>query len=90
MRLQAGGQVAIPPPTYEAVGALFKLIELGGRVPDDVSFIGYDNAHLAMYTFPKLTTIFNPVEDIADNAPPIFATNATSSRMSCRTYSSPA
>jgi LacI family transcriptional regulator len=68
MRLQAGGHVAIPSPTYVAVGALFKLIELGGRVPDDVSFIGYDNAHLAMHTFPKLTTIFNPVEDIADNA----------------------
>lgn len=48
-----------------AVGALFKLIELGVRVPDELSIIGYDNAQLARHTFPKLTTIFNPVEDIA-------------------------
>jgi LacI family transcriptional regulator len=51
-----------------AVGALFKLIELGVRVPQDVSIIGYDNANLARHTFPKLTTIFNPMEDIAGNA----------------------
>jgi LacI family transcriptional regulator len=51
-----------------AIGALFKLTELGGRVPDDVSIVGYDDAHLALHTFPKLTTVFNPVEDIANNA----------------------
>ena len=51
-----------------AVGALFKLTELGRRVPEDVSIIGYDNAQLARHTFPKLTTIFNPMEDIAINA----------------------
>jgi LacI family transcriptional regulator len=51
-----------------AVGALFKMIELGRRVPEDVSIIGYDNAHLASHTFPKLTTVSNPMEDIAINA----------------------
>lgn len=51
-----------------AVGALFKLSELGKRVPEDVSIIGFDNAQLARHTFPKLTTIFNPMEDIAINA----------------------
>ena len=51
-----------------AVGALFKLTELGRSVPEDVSIIGYDNAHLARHTFPKLTTILNPMEDIALNA----------------------
>lgn len=51
-----------------AVGALFKLIEMGARVPQDVSIIGYDNANLARHTFPRLTTIFNPMEDIAGNA----------------------
>ena len=51
-----------------AVGAMFKLIEMGRRVPDEISIIGYDNAQLAQHTFPKLTTIFNPVEDIAINA----------------------
>jgi LacI family transcriptional regulator len=51
-----------------AVGALFKLIELGGRVPDDVSIIGYDNAQLACHTYPKLTTIAHPMEEIAISA----------------------
>jgi LacI family transcriptional regulator len=51
-----------------AVGALFKLTELGGRVPEDVSIVGYDDAHLAAHTFPKLTTIFNPVEEVANSA----------------------
>jgi LacI family transcriptional regulator len=51
-----------------AVGALFKLSELGKRVPEDVSIIGFDNAQLARHTFPKLTTIINPMEDIAINA----------------------
>jgi LacI family transcriptional regulator, galactose operon repressor len=51
-----------------AVGALFKLIELGGRVPDEVSIIGYDNAQLACHTYPKLTTIAHPMEDIAISA----------------------
>jgi LacI family transcriptional regulator len=51
-----------------AVGAIFKLIELGARVPQDVSIIGYDDANLARHTFPRLTTIYNPMEDIAANA----------------------
>ena len=51
-----------------AVGALFKLIELGGRVPDDVSIIGYDNAQLACHTYPKLTTVAHPMEEIAISA----------------------
>ena len=51
-----------------AVGALFKLTELGARVAEEVSIIGYDDAHLAAHTFPKLTTVFNPIEEIANNA----------------------
>lgn len=51
-----------------AVGAIFKLYELGVRVPDDVSIIGYDNANLAAHTFPKLTTVTNPMSEIARNA----------------------
>lgn len=51
-----------------AVGALFKLNELGIRIPDDISVIGYDNAYLAAHTFPKLTTISHPVEEAVSNA----------------------
>lgn len=51
-----------------AVGALFKLNELGISVPNDISLVGYDDAHLSSHTFPKLTTISNPIETIALNA----------------------
>jgi LacI family transcriptional regulator len=51
-----------------AVGVMFKLIELGVRIPEDISIIGYDNANLAAHTFPKLTTVSNPMSDIARNA----------------------
>lgn len=51
-----------------AIGALFKLAELGVRVPDDISLIGYDNSQLSFHTFPKLTTIMNPIIEISANA----------------------
>lgn len=51
-----------------AVGAMFKLIELGVRIPQDISIVGYDNANLAAHTFPKLTTISNPMSEMACNA----------------------
>jgi LacI family transcriptional regulator len=51
-----------------AVGAMFKLIELGVRIPQDISIIGYDNANLAAHTFPKLTTVSNPMTEVALNA----------------------
>lgn len=51
-----------------AVGAMFKLHELGVHVPQDISIVGYDNANLAAHTFPKLTTVTNPMSEIARNA----------------------
>jgi DNA-binding LacI/PurR family transcriptional regulator len=44
------------------MGALRALRELGRRVPDDVAIIGFDDAQLALYTDPPLTTIRQPVE----------------------------
>jgi LacI family transcriptional regulator len=51
-----------------AVGAMFKLIELGVRIPEDISIIGYDNANLSAHTFPKLTTVSYPMTEVARNA----------------------
>lgn len=45
-----------------AVGALRALRELGRRVPDDVAVVGFDDAQLASYSDPPLTTIRQPVE----------------------------
>jgi DNA-binding LacI/PurR family transcriptional regulator len=44
------------------MGALRALRELGRRVPDDVAIVGFDDAPLAAYADPPLTTIRQPVE----------------------------
>jgi DNA-binding LacI/PurR family transcriptional regulator len=45
-----------------AMGALRALRNLGRRVPDDVAVVGFDDAPLASYSDPPLTTIRQPVE----------------------------
>ena len=40
-----------------ALGAIIALRELGYKVPDDVSVIGFDNIELTRYTSPSLTTV---------------------------------
>jgi DNA-binding LacI/PurR family transcriptional regulator len=40
-----------------ALGALRGLREHGFRIPDDISLVSYDNAELAQYTEPPLTTV---------------------------------
>lgn len=40
-----------------AIGAIRALIDLGGKVPEDVSVMGFDGIALAKYYNPKLTTI---------------------------------
>jgi DNA-binding LacI/PurR family transcriptional regulator len=44
------------------IGALRALHDLGRRVPDDVAIVGFDDAPLASYADPPLTTIRQPVE----------------------------
>jgi DNA-binding LacI/PurR family transcriptional regulator len=44
------------------IGALRALREAGWRVPDDVAVVGFDDAPLASYADPPLTTIRQPVE----------------------------
>ncbi len=41
----------------QAVGALQKLHELGYRVPNDFSLIGFDDINMAQFTSPPLTTV---------------------------------
>jgi DNA-binding LacI/PurR family transcriptional regulator len=47
-----------------AAGALQTLRRAGRRVPHDVAVIGFDDAPMAAYTTPALTTIRQPVEDL--------------------------
>ncbi len=48
---------------YMAMGALRALYERGLRVPDDVAVVGCDDAPLAAYAVPSLTTVRVPFEE---------------------------
>lgn len=48
-----------------AIGALHAAHELGLRVPEDVSVVGFDDIALALYTVPALTTVHMPVAEMA-------------------------
>ena len=48
-----------------ASGALRVLAGLGRRVPDDVAVVGFDDLGVAERTTPTLTTVRQPVEEMA-------------------------
>ena len=48
-----------------AVGATRALIEAGYQVPGDCSVTGFDDLDIARYTTPSLTTVAQPLADIA-------------------------
>ncbi len=47
------------------VGAYRALREAGIRIPEDVSVVGFDGAEMGDYVLPKLTTLKQPVEEMA-------------------------
>lgn len=49
-----------------AIGAIRKLKDMGKRVPEDVSVIGFDGIPLCDYFCPRLTTIHQMEEEMAD------------------------
>jgi len=51
-----------------AVGAIKALTDSGFRVPDDISLIGFDGQDIAFYYDPVITTISQPVEQMAQKA----------------------
>ena len=48
-----------------AIGAIRALQDLGLSVPKDVSVIGFDGIDLCRYSIPRLTTVEQPVDEIA-------------------------
>lgn len=48
-----------------AVGAIRALRDLGRSVPEDVSVVGFDGIDISRFTLPRLTTVEQPVEEIA-------------------------
>jgi LacI family transcriptional regulator/LacI family purine nucleotide synthesis repressor len=51
-----------------AVGAMRALLERGYRVPDDVSFVGFDDLSFASFANPPLTTIHVPKRELGEAA----------------------
>lgn len=48
-----------------AIGACRALSEMGKKVPEDISLIGYDGVKMGAYYNPSLTTLKQPVVDMA-------------------------
>ena len=51
-----------------AHGALHVIAALGRRVPDDLSVVGYDDLGVAQATTPPLSTVRQPVPEMAERA----------------------
>ncbi len=67
-------QIADPPTAIVcsndgfAIACIKGLQQLGLRVPDDVSVIGYNNELISTLFHPELTTIRQPLEEIASSS----------------------
>ena len=48
-----------------AIGAIRALRDAGLRVPEDVSVVGFDGLAIGEYMTPRLTTVVQPVEELA-------------------------
>jgi DNA-binding LacI/PurR family transcriptional regulator len=51
-----------------AIGALHEAARRGIRVPDDLSIVGFDGIDATLWTTPSLTTVEQPIAQIADIA----------------------
>lgn len=52
----------------QALGVLRAAREMGLRVPEDLSVVGYDDLPVAEWTGPALTTVRQPLQDMAGTA----------------------
>ena len=51
-----------------ALGAIRALADAGKRVPEDVSVIGFDGLQIGEYTLPRLSTVAQSVEQLAERS----------------------
>jgi LacI family transcriptional regulator len=49
-------------------GAIYVCQKAGMTVPDDLSFVGFDNIPFARYVSPQLTTVNNPIHEMGKMA----------------------
>ena len=48
-----------------AMGVIRALQDIGRKVPEDVSVVGYDGIEMGKYFIPRLTTVAQPINEIA-------------------------
>lgn len=84
--LNAGVTGVVAASDMMALGAIRVARELGLDVPRDVSIVGYDDTELMRFTDPPLTTIRQPVEQIADHAVSVLTAQITGQRFERRDY----
>lgn len=66
---QAPDLSAIFVTNYEmTLGAMLAINERGIRIPDELSFIGFDNLELARLVKPKLTIVEQPIAQMGEKA----------------------
>ena len=53
---------------FQAMGVLRAAHDLGLRVPEDLSVVGYDNLPVSEWISPRLTTINQPLQEMAATA----------------------
>lgn len=51
-----------------AVGVMHAVSELGMKIPDDISVLGYDNVPIASYMIPQLSTVGQPIIEMGEKA----------------------
>jgi LacI family transcriptional regulator len=51
-----------------AIGAMSAALQLGIKVPEELSIIGYDNLKIAEMCYPALTTVSQPLKDMGQTA----------------------
>lgn len=51
-----------------AIGVMHAILGAGLSIPDDFSVVGFDDIHIAQFTFPPLTTVRMSCQDLAHGA----------------------
>ena len=63
--LKDNNLTAVYTTNYEmTLGALIAINESGVNIPEQISFVGFDNVYLAQVIRPKLTIVTQPIEEI--------------------------